>query len=746
MPYSQETRPMRVTTALGPDALLLIGLQGTEAISQLFSFRLDLLAENKTDVPFEKVLGQKVTVELRLPDNKGSRFISGLANRISQGERDETFTAYSLEIVPQFWLLSRRAQSRIFQQVTVPDILKKVLAGLDVNFQLQGTYEPRDYCVQYRETDFNFASRLMEEEGIFYFFKHTADAHQMVISDQAEVHPDVPGAVGIFFEDVLGGTRPDDRIYEWVKTQELRSGKYTLWDHSFELPHKHLEADKTIQESVLSGQVSHHLKVGGNDKLEIYDFPGEYAQRFDGVPPGGGERPADVQKIFSDNKRTVGIRMQQEAQPSLRIQGLSKCQQLVSGHKFLLGRHFNADGSYLVTSVEHTATLNAYRSDAEMFTYDNGFICTPSALPFRPARVTSRPFVQGTQTAVVVGPAGEEIFTDKYGRVKVQFHWDRQGKNDTNSSCWIRVGTPWAGKRWGVIHTPRIGQEVIVDFIEGDPDDPIIIGSVYNADQMPAYLGAGPDPKHPNDNKISGIKTSSTKGGQGYNELRFDDTKGKEQIFIHAEHDSDTRVKHDSRELIIHDRHQIIGSDKDGAKQGDQRELVYKDRHLTVNRNHVEHIGGNMELRVGGIDGSGTQDIVIDAARKETIGGEAHLHVKQARNEKVDLDQSLTVGMNQQEKVGIKHALDAGMQIHLKAGMTVVIEAGLQLTLKAGANFIDINPAGISIQGTLVMINSGGSPGTGPGSSPTAPQDAKQASPTKPDIADDAVTGYKSCP
>ena len=734
MPYTQDTRQMQVVTPLGKDALLLVGFSGTEAISQLFRFQLSLLAENKTDVAFDKLLGQKVTVLFPKPD----RHFSGIVSRISQGDRDQTFTGYSIEIVPQLWLLTRKAQSRIFQHLSVPDILKKVLAGLDVRYSIEGTFEPRDYCVQYRETDFNFASRLMEEEGIFYYFEHSANSHKLVVSNQ-QTHPDVPNGSSFIYEDLSGGVRKEDRIYDWTKVQELRSGKVTLYDHCFELPHKHVEADKEIQDSVAVGSVTHKLKVGGNDALELYDFPGEYAQRFDGVDPGGGDRPADVQKIFQDNKRTVELRMQQEAFPSLEIQGGSNCHQLLPGYKFALERHFNADGSYLVTTVHHAATLSAYRADGDEFNYDNTFTCTPVGLPFRPQRVTPKPFIQGSQTAVVVGPSGEEIFTDKYGRVKVQFHWDREGQHNASSSCWIRVATYWAGKRWGAFHIPRIGQEVVVDFLEGDPDSPIIVGSVYNAEQMHPYLGEGPDAKHKQDPKLSGVKSCSTKNGGGFNEIRFDDTKDAEQVFIHGQKDLDRRIRKDSREIIGHHRHEIVGKGDYGP--GDQYVLVENDKHLTIKKDHHEKISGAMDLLV-----VKDQDIAIKGTKKETITGASNVHVKMARNEKVDMNQSLTVGINQQEKVGVNHALQAGVQIHLKAGVTAVIEAGVQLTLKVGGNFIDINPAGVFIQGTMVMINSGGAPGAGSGSNPTAAQDAKEAAPKEPDEADKAVTGNPSTP
>src|SRR5262249_52885134 len=271
-----------------------------------------------------------------------------------------------------------------------------------------------------------------------------------------------------------------------------------------------------------------------------YDWPGAYAQRFDGIDKGGGDQPAELQKIFEDNKRTANIRMQQEAVPSLVIHGASNCRQLVSGHKFTLAtgpgdrqtQALKPEGAYVLTTISHFAKGGApFQSGGEpAFEYHNNFTCIPLALPFRPPRTTPKPVMGGSQTAVVVGPSGpEEIFTDKYSRVKVQFHWDRQGKYNADSSCWIRVATAWAGKSWGQMNIPRIGHEVIVDFLEGDPDNPIIIGSVYNAENMPAEtLPAG--------RKVCGLvtRTNESSGG-GYNKITCDDTKGKEQIMIHGQ-------------------------------------------------------------------------------------------------------------------------------------------------------------------------------------------------------------------
>jgi len=677
--FTQENRVLKISTPLGKDVLLLQGFSGQEAISSLFHFHLDLLAENQTSVAFDKLLGQKVTVELMLP-NEETRYFSGIISSLSQGGRDQTFTRYRAEMVPQFWLLTRRAQSRIFQTMTVPDILKKVLDGLDVKFDIQGTFQPRDYCTQYRESDFQFASRLMEEEGIYYFFKHSADSHKMVLANTPQSHPDLPGDSRIIYEELGGGTREEERIYRWEKVQDLRSGKYTLWDHCFELPHKHLEAEKPIQDSVQVGKVSHKLKVGGNDSLEIYDYPGAYAQRFDGVDPGGGDRASDLQKIFDDNGRTVGIRMQQEALPSVVINGASNCRHLVSGHKFNLTRHFNADGQYVITSLSHVAQhgYDAAGMDKADDHYSNVFTCIPFALPFRPLRSTPRPVVRGSQTAVVVGPSGEEIFTDKYGRVKVQFHWDREGKNDATSSCWVRVGTPWAGKNWGMIHIPRIGQEVVVDFLEGDPDQPIIIGSVYNADQMPPY-------GLPDNKTLSGIRSRSTLQGStdNFNEIRFEDKKGSEQVILHAEKDLLESVENDTQEYVGNDRFLKVAND--------QKELVVNDKHV---------------------------------------------HVKGQFREKVESDMSHQVGGKRHEKVATVYVLDSGQEIHLKGGMKVIIEAGVQLSLKGPGGFVDIGPAGVTIQGTMVLINSGGAAGSGTAASPDDPED--------PDISDIEKWGASS--
>jgi type VI secretion system secreted protein VgrG len=615
--YTQTNRSLQVNTPLADDVLLVTEFRGTEQISHLFSFEVALIADNSTAVDFSKLVGHDVTVSVATPTNGGDagwRYINGICACFSQGDRNEDFTSYYAEVVPKIWLLTRRAQCRIFQQKSVPDILKKVLEGFDTDFQLRGQYEPREYCVQYRETDFDFASRLMEEEGIFYLFEHNKSSHKMIVADSAAAHPDVPGLTHARYDVVGGGGPTGDHIFKWRKAQALRAAKYSLWDHCFQQPTKNLEAKESILESVKAGTVTHQLNGQASQSLEIYDFPGGYAVRFDGINPSGGEQPDRLQKILDDNKRTVRLRMEAEALHSLTIRGSSGCRNFVSGHKFTLDRHFDADGEYVLVSVTHEATIgSAYRtgSTGGDMTYANTFTCIPSQLPFRPERKTPKPFVQGVQNALVTGPPGEEIFTDKYGRVKVQFYWDREGKKDANSSCWLRVGTLWAGKGWGGINIPRIGHEVIVAFVEGNPDEPLIVGSVYNRETMPA--NTLPDKK-----VVCGLKSNTYKG-KGSNEMSMDDTAGKEKISIHAQYDMDTMVEHDQAETIKNNSKIEIsqGTYKHDVKTGTADYHVQSALTEVYDATQATTVKGNLTIKSTGgaiVVSADSQNIYIHAA------------------------------------------------------------------------------------------------------------------------------------
>ena len=607
--YQQAERGLKIDTPLGPDALLLVGVSGHEFISRMFGFDLDLVAENRQPVLFQELLGKRVTIHIHMNDGT-YRHVNGICVKVAQGDKNvladdrKAFTAYSMEVVPEMWRMTRKARCRIFQHITIPDILKKVFGeyGFKVSYDIQGTFYERDYCVQYRETDFNFVSRLMEEEGIFYFFKHTTSDHELVVSNEPGSHPDVPGPSDIAYEQTANLILEEDRIYDWKKSQELKSGKVALWDHTFELPHKHLEVEKTTLDEVVVGSVHHVLALAENQKMEVYDWPGEYAQRFDGIDRSGGERPADIQRIFEERQRVIDIRMQQEETGAIVVRAGSNVPQMEAGHRFTLTRHFNANGRYVLYAVLHSASEMTYRSDGAAFEYQNRLVCLPDTLPFVPPLATPWPTAKGTQTAVVVGPSGEEIFTDKYGRVKVQFHWDREGKSNEDSSCWIRVASSWAGSQWGAVRIPRIGQEVVVAFEEGDPDKPIVVGSVYNAEMMPPY-------GLPQNKTQSGIVSrSSMKGGTAnFNEIRFEDKKGEEEVLVHAEKNLTTEVEANESRTVGGDRMTSIGHDDTIDVENDRTATIGANETVEARSDVSITCGGSMTLTSG--DGAATTEL-----------------------------------------------------------------------------------------------------------------------------------------
>ncbi len=713
-----DPRGISVQTPLGPDALFLTSFRGREGLSQLFQFQLELTADNRQVFTFDKLIGQKITISIALSDGTTRRHWTGICSSFSQSGRDSTFTSYRMEVVPQLWLLTRRSQCRIFQHIAVPDILKKVFAGLDVKLELQGTFEPRDYCVQYRESDFDFASRLMEEEGIYYFFKHSDGACQMILGNSPQTHPAMPFAEKTIYEELQGGTRPDMRVHQWEKNQELRSGKVTLWDHCFELPNQNLNAERPTAEAVEIGKVAHKLKLPANENLEIYDYPGGYAGRFDGVDRGGGDQSGNLQKIFQDNKRTAAIRMEQEAAQAILIRGSSNCRQFTAGHKFALERHYNADGAYVLTAVEHTASASANRSGGEAeLTYNNTFTCLPLALPFRPPQTTPRPTIAGPQTATVVGPPGEEIHTDKYSRVKVQFPWDRQGKRDGDSSCWIRVATIWAGKGYGVIHIPRIGQEVVVEFMEGDPDQPIIIGSVYNAEQMPpAAL--------PKNKMHSGLRSASYPSSGGFNGTISDDTKGKELILTHAQFDKETKVEHDLREYVLNNRTRNVTVNETIDIGGNRQITIHKHeiatvsltRTHTVGINEMITVGAAQEISVGAaqlitvgaaqtISVGGAQAVSIGALQAINVAGMQTTTVRKSQLNEIGGDQKNTIGGIQHTQVKKSCQMEITEDCTVKADKKITLDGGEEVLIKSGDASILLKKDGtITIQGKEITV------------------------------------------
>ncbi len=711
MAYTQDNRIIAIDTPLGKDVFLLHGFAAQEAISRLFRISAELFSENAS-IDFTKVIGQRVTISLQLADGS-KRYFNGHISRFAQTGMDERFTHYHAEIVPWLWFLTRRADCRIFQNMTIPDIVAKVFKDRgfgDFRNSLQGDFEQREYCVQYRETDFNFVSRLMEQYGIFYFFEHEQNKHTLVMGNKPSVHKPCPVqskarvdfTAGVYLKD-------EDLVGSWNLEQELRPGKYAMTDYNFETPATSLLANENTI-----------FKVGGNDNYEVFDYPGEYTKKAEG------------------ESRTQ-IRMQEEEAIHLIGVGSGSCRTFASGYLFDLSGHARTDQNqtYLLTEVQHSATVgNSYmgagtESDEH---YSNHFKCIPDSVPYRPQRHTPRPFVQGPQTAVVSGKSGEEIWTDKYGRVKVQFFWDREGKKDEKSSCWVRVSQPWAGKNWGAINIPRMGQEVIVEFLEGDPDRPLITGRVYNDEEMPPYKLA--------DNQTrTTFLTRSTKGGgsSNFNELRFEDKKGDEQIFMNAEKDMDWRVEKESREYVGANRHMIVKSS--------QFESVDGDKQSQVGGKFIEKIAGDTSIQVGAkrMEQVGSDEsVTIGGNRKEQVNNNESITIGQNQKTAVGESVSITIGQNRNAEIGGNDVVSATQAVYITGGMNVVIQAGMQLSLVGPGGFIDIGPAGVSIQGTMVLINSGGAPGSAQSANPaSADSPDSPADPKDPDTADDGTKGGK---
>ncbi len=649
----------------------VMDLSAYERISSPFEANLSLVSED--EINFDDVMGKEAL--LTLLSEEGDRYFHGIVNRFAYTGMKGRFNLYSARVVPSLWLLSLEQDCRIFQEKKVEDIVKQVLQDGGItsdrfDFRLQSKYPEREYCVQYRETDLSFISRLLEEEGIYYFFEHFEDKHILVFSDSTVGYQPIQGQADVTFNPAEGMVPEEESVYRFSFSRRVYSGKVTQRDFNFEKP----PLDLTAQEQDQTYQ-----------KLEVYDYPGEYLDQDRG-------------------KNLTKVRLEESMTFKEKIEGQSNCPRFIPGFTFNLTDHdqndFNQD--YLLVEVTHTGfqpqVLEEELSSGEGSSYSNGFVGIPSSATIRPERKTPKPIVEGLQSAIVVGPKGEEIYTDKYGRVKVHFHWDREGGRDEKSSCWIRVGSNFAGGNYGILFIPRVGQEVIVDFLEGDPDQPLITGRVYNADNMPPYT-------LPDEKTKSTVKTNSSVGGEGFNEIRFEDKKGEEQIFIHGEKDLDIRIKNDRREWIGNDRHLVV--------KRDELEKIERDKHVKVERDELREITRDHNLKIGG-----KEAIEVGGSQSVTVSGNVIEVFKGSHNEQVT-------------------------QSYYVKGMNVVIEGMMQLTIKVGGNFIDINPAGIFIQGTMVMINSGGAPGMGmplpavPPSPPLAAAIAADAVPGK-DTTDEA--------
>jgi type VI secretion system secreted protein VgrG len=516
----------------------------------------------------------------------------------------------------------------------VPEIIKQIFQDsgfADFEESLSGEYAKRDYVVQYPETTFNFVSRLMEEVGIYYYFRHTADAHTLVLADSIsalEPSPDC-GELPYYPPDQQRATHVD-HVNRWLLTQRVTSGSVTLRDYDFERPGANLTAQITSPKD--------HAAADG----EIYDYPGGYNVRDDG-------------------QTQSRVRLEWTQESFEHAVGHANARGLSTGALVELTGHPRDDQNreYLVTWTASSLIGHDTRSGSEdgpTFTCQFGAI--DSGVPFRTSPKARKPLVEGPQTAIVVGKSGEEIWTDKYGRVKVQFHWDRKGTSDENSSCWVRVAQVWAGTNWGAMHIPRIGQEVIVDFLEGDPDQPIITGRVYNGSNMPPYA-------LPGNQTQSGIKSRSTKGGAApnANEIRFEDRKGSEEFYIQAEKDLNSLVKNNETATVNVNRTRQVGGNDALTVGKNQTIQIGVDESFTVGGNETIAVTGNESVTIGGnqsvsVTGNdsmsfgGSQSLTVAVARSEAVGGAESIVVGGARSVAVGGAQSVTIGASLIESVG----------------------------------------------------------------------------------------------
>jgi len=651
--------PIQLASPLPAADLLFESMTATGGLSQLGDIRLNLVSP-KSDIKPEALLGKPVTITVQLRE-ESKRYFNGFVTRFSSGQHQGRYFRYQAIVSPWLWFLTRTADCRIFQDKSVPDIVKDVFhdSGFsNYDFKLFRSYRKWVYCVQYRETDFNFVSRLLEHEGIYWYFMHEDGKHKLVLVDSHSAHDAAGGCESLPYIEHGADTAPDtDCVFDWAKSEELRSGHATLYSYDFEVPSKKL------------APTAKRTGPWRLDKYEVFDWQGDFVQAADGT------------QLAED--RIDELQLSYEV-----VQASSNAHGIEVGRLLSVTHHPGADqnAQYLITQLAISAHVDGYESGNAAGGFHCDFAAIPAAQQFRPLRRTPKPFVQGPQTAVVVGPAGEEIFTDKYGRVKVQFHWDRLGKKDEKSSCWVRVSHPWAGKNFGVVDIPRMGQEVIVDFLEGDPDQPIITGRVYNAEQMPPW-------DLPANATQSGILTRSSKGG-GYanaNAVRFEDKKGSEQLWIHAEKNQDIEVENDETHWVGHDRTKTIDHD--------ETTHVKHDRTETVDNNETITIHGN---------------------RTETVDKDETITIHKNRTETVDLNENITIGVNRTESVGSNESITIGSNRTISVGASETATVALQRTHAVGVNeTITIGAAQEVVIGAMQSITVGANQTTSVGASQT---------------------------
>lgn len=641
-----------------------------EAMSTIPEIRAEFLTTDR-EFDAETLLGTRMRVLIKT--ETGPRKFQGLCISVEYLGSSEGFWLYAVEIRPWIWFLTRSSDTRIFQGKSTPEIFEQVCNDLgfsDHRKRLSETYEPRDYCVQYNETDFDFVSRLMEEEGIYYYVTHNGDSEEIILADGAGSHDLLPGGGKLPFRAFDRNSRFETpRVFEWSKKGSIVSGKISLVDYDMTKPN----TDLKVSSSIKKGEHSY-------GQYERYEIDGAYAQ-------------------VQDGETRARIRMEREAHQAQRFACAANVAALGVGHTFILedAPRSSENDTYLVLSAtHHVRSTGGPGADIEMLsrgissplTYpqETGrYLCTmevaKSTNPFRPLKKTPAPLVTGVLTAIVTGPSGEEIYTDEYGRIKVQFHWDREGKKDENTTCWMRTTVPWSGRGWGMFGIPRIGQEVVVEFERGHPDRPIVTGMVYNAATKPPF-------DFPGNATMSGLRTSSSKGGGGFHELVFEDSKDEEYVRMISEKDYFLKIKNNAEITVGMEKKddgdltQTIHRHKtETLKTGNYTFTVERgNRKVKIAKNHTEEIGGTSDTEIKG----DTSQTITDGNFAETV---------KMGNHKTDVDMG-----NISTKAGMGN-------ISTKADLGKIdMEAMQSITLKVGTNSITIDQTGVTIKGMMVKI------------------------------------------
>ena len=725
---SAANHTVRVQIAGAPAGILFRAMEGQEQLSQLFEFQVDVLYEGM-GLDLRSFLGKSLTIEIDTDEiGSGTRYLNGQITRFTlMGKETATqrYYLYRATVRPWLWSASRREDFRIFQEKNIPDIVEEVLKpyGHGIERKLVESYRPWTYCVQYGESDFDFVSRLMEHEGIHYWFKHSNGKHELVMADDMSAHEASPGCESLPYYGAERQSMPDESYLSDLRVaEEVRSGEYVTDDYNFENPKAALAATQR--------QPAQH----DEDAHQVYQWPGDYKDA------DHGQDYARVRmEELHQQREQAELRSNVRGLQTASVFSMRNCPRDSENRKYLVvgTRYRLSESGYysggvpgtgfvpavLVTSLASSnGSVPQPAADAQQGTVcEFDLTVQPATLAYRPPRVTRKPRTLGPQTAVVTGPPGEEIWTDQYGRVKVHFHWDRTGPRDQNSSCWIRVSNPWASSGFGGIQVPRIGDEVVVDFINGDPDAPLITGRVYNASNMPPW-------ELPGNATQMGLMSRSTPAGDpnNANAIRFEDKMGAEQLWIHAERNQDIEVEKDETHWVGQDRKKTI--DRDETVQvkrdrtetvdrnetitvhGQRTETVDKDETITIHQNRKERVDLNEDISIG-VDRKeavgNNETVSIGQNRSVTIGGNKFETIALAKAETIGLAKALTTGLAYQVTVGaamnttvaLSQSQQIGMSKHTDVGKKYTINAGDELEIVVGKSSLVMRSDG------TVLIN-----------------------------------------